>query len=136
MKYTDILTAMVLLGDALAMELPAKVRAETCLMRAHYAKGIKEWETVREQIATDNPPKSGDERTDEENDALNELLTAKADEEAALERRHYSAEAFVELCGACPHDVVRRRGRKPEEDVLIPAAACLDAVTATLMEEA
>ena len=100
LTYLDILNRMPVLGDALQLNLPAKVKAETLLLRAHYAKGIKEWQTVLEQIDKDTKPENGAERDDEQQKVFNEAVNEKANEEVALADRRYTTEAFEKLCEA------------------------------------
>lgn len=99
MNHIEVINRMAVLGDALQLTLPAKAMAETLLLRAHYAKGIKEWQTVVEQIDKDTKPADSGERTEEQTKAFNEAIDAKSKEDAAIADRRYSAEAFEALCG-------------------------------------
>lgn len=138
MTYLDILNRMAVLGDALTLKLPAKVMAETLRLRAHYAKGIKEWTTITEQINKDTAPKEGKERNEEQQKQYDDALQAKAAEEAELKDRRYSPEAFEQLCevasgkGMLQSALVRDKEGKPGE---LPAVAWLDYVAANLVEE-
>ena len=104
MTYNDLLTAMAVLGDALGMALPAKALSETLLLRAHYAKGVKEWQTMTEQVQKDMPRNDG-EGADEYAKRLGGVLAQKVGEECAVEWRRLSRAAFEELCGVCPEAV-------------------------------
>ncbi len=61
MKYVDVINRMNVLGDALQLTLPAKAMSETLLLRAHYAKGMNEWQTMCEQVGKDMPREEGEE---------------------------------------------------------------------------
>lgn len=100
MTYLDILNRMPVLGDALQLPLSAKVKAETLLLRAHYAKGIKEWQTVLEQINKDTQPEDGGERNEEQQKTYDEAITEKLKEEVSLADRRFSSSAFEALCEA------------------------------------
>ena len=100
MRYVEMITRMNVLGDALQLALPAKAMSETLLLRAHYAKGMNEWQTMCEQVGKDMP------REEEEDDAaylkrLNDMLAPKSEEEApTVSDRRYSKEAFEAVCAA------------------------------------
>lgn len=98
MTYLDIINRMAVLGDALQLSLSAKAKAETLLLRAHYARGMKEWQTQLEQIDKDTKPADGKERSEEEKKAYEETINAKAKEDAQFGDRRYTAEAFEKLC--------------------------------------
>ena len=138
MTYLDILNRMAVLGDALTLKLPAKAMAETLRIRAHYAKGVKEWTTITEQINKDTAPTEGKERTEEQKKQYEEALTAKAGEEAELKDRRYSPEAFELLCeaasgkGTVQSALVRDKEGKAGD---MPAVVWLDYVAAKLVEE-
>lgn len=99
MTYNDILNRMSVLGDALQLRLPAKAMAETLMLRAHYAKGMKEWQTMCEQIQKDLPRSEG-ESDEDYLKRVNDVLIPKAADEAELPERRYTVEAFEQLCGA------------------------------------
>lgn len=100
MKYVEVINRMNVLGDALQLTLPAKAMSETLLLRAHYAKGMNEWQTMCEQVSKDMPREEG------EDDAaylkrLNDMLAPKSEEEApTVADRRYSKEAFEAVCAA------------------------------------
>ena len=100
MTYLEILNRMPVLGDALQLNLSPKVKAETLLLRAHYAKGIKEWQTILEQIDKDTKPENGAERDEEQQKVFNDAINEKAKEEVTLTDRRYTVKAFEELCEA------------------------------------
>lgn len=99
LTYIDVLNRMGVLGDALQLNLPAKVKAETLLLRAHYSKGVKEWQSILEQIEKDSQV-DGSEPTEEQAKIKNDAIEAKVKEEVSLADRRYSTEAFEALCGA------------------------------------
>ncbi|WP_289739366.1 hypothetical protein [Paramuribaculum intestinale] len=138
MTYLEILNRMAVLGDVLTLKLPAKAMAETLRLRAHYAKGVKEWTTIAEQINKDTAPAEGKERDEEQQKQYDEVLQAKAAEDAELKDRRYTPEAFEQLCEVTSDKdmmlsaLARDKEGKPGE---IPAVAWLDYVAANLVEE-
>lgn len=138
MTYLEILNRMAVLGDALTLKLPAKAMAETLRLRAHYAKGIKEWTTITEQINKDTAPAEGKERDEEQQKQYDDALHAKVAEDAELKDRRYTPEAFEQLCevasdkGMMLSALARDKEGKAGE---IPAVAWLDFVAANLVEE-
>ena len=83
MTYNEVINRMGALGDALQLPLPAKAMSATLLMRTHYAKGIKEWQTICEQLHKDIPQKD-DESEDDYMARINEVATEKSKEETTL----------------------------------------------------
>ena len=99
MTYNEVINRMGALGDALQLPLPAKAMSATLLMRTHYAKGIKEWQTICEQLHKDIPQKD-DESEDDYMARINEVATEKSKEETTLADRRYTPEVFEQICGA------------------------------------
>lgn len=136
MNYLDVINRMAVLGDALQLPLPAKAKAETLLLRTHYAKGIKEWQTALEQINSDTKPADGKERTEEEKKSYEDTIGAKLKEEIALADRRYTAEAFEGLCAASGdrEEIVSALARDKEGNPQpIPAIGWLDFVASNLV---
>lgn len=138
MKYVEVINRMRMLGDALQLSLPAKAMSETLLLRAHYAKGISEWQTMADQVGKDMPREEG------EDDAtylkrLNDVLMPKSEEEApTVADRRYSVEAFELLCeaaikkGKIASSVHITDKGEPAE---VPAPAWLEVVAVNLVRE-
>ena len=99
MTYNEVINRMGALGDALQLPLPAKAMSATLLMRTHYAKGIKEWQTICEQLHKDIPQKD-DESEDDYMARINEVATDKSKEKTTLADRRYTPEVFEQICGA------------------------------------
>lgn len=138
MNHIEVINRMSVLGDALQLTLPAKVMAETLLLRAHYAKGIKEWQTVVEQIDKDTKPADGKARTEEQTKAFNEAIDAKSKEDATIADRRYSAEAFEALCGVVSErkEIVSALVRNDKgEPQPFPTIGWLEFVATNLVQE-
>ena len=138
MNYLDIINRMAVLGDALQLQLPAKTKAETLLLRAHYAKGIKEWQAAMEQINNDTKPADGKERSEEEQKSYDEAFNTKAKEDAALVDRRYTTEAFEGLCSAIgdKEEIISALARNDKGEMQpIPAISWLEIVANTLVQE-
>ena len=100
MNYNDVYTRMALLGDVLGLAPAAKAMSETLMMRAHYSRTVKEFETAMEQVRTDTTPADGSERTAEQEKLYNETVEAKAREDCGADDRRYSAAALEQICEA------------------------------------
>ncbi len=140
MTYNDILSRMSVLGDALQLPLSAKALSATLLMRAHYAKGTAEWQTIVEQLQKDMPRKDGE--SDEDYTArLNELCAEKLKEETTLADRRYTPEVFEAVCAAAAdksevessvHYAIKDGKPAPAK---VPAYMWLEYVAAKLVQE-
>lgn len=99
MTYNEVINRMGALGDALQLSLPAKAMSATLLMRAHYAKGMAEWQTICDQLQKDIP-RNEDESDSDYMARINEVATEKSKEETTLADRRYTPEVFELICGA------------------------------------
>lgn len=141
MTYNEVINRMSVLGDALQMPLPAKVMSATLLMRAHYAKGMAEWQTICEQLQKDIPRKDG-ESEDDYMARINEVAAEKCKEETTLADRRYTSEVFEQICAAAAekgevqssvHFNVEE-GKKPVS-AKVPAWMWLEYIAANLVQE-
>ena len=141
MTYNDVLSRMSVLGDALQFTLPAKAMSATLLMRAHYAKGMAEWQTICEQLQKDIP-RNEDESDSDYMARINEVATEKSKEETTLADRRYTPEVFELICAAAAekgevqssvHVGLDDNGKPTAAKV--PAWMWLEYITANLVQE-
>ncbi len=140
MTYNDILSRMSVLGDALQLPLSAKALSATLLMRAHYAKGVAEWQTISEQLRKDVPRKE-EESEEDYNVRINEFAVEKLKEETTLADRRYTPEVFEAVCAAAAdkgevessvHYAIKDGKPAPAK---VPAYMWLEYVAANLVQE-
>ena len=140
MTYNDVLSRMSVLGDALQLSLPAKAMSATLLMRAHYAKGMAEWQTICEQLQKDLPRKEG-ESDDDYMARINEVATEKGKEDTTLADKRYTPEVFEQVCAATSEKGEVQssvhfnvEGKKPVA-AKVPAWMWLEYIAANLVQE-
>ncbi len=140
LTYNDVYVCMALLGDALQLSLPKKALSEVLMLRAHYGKGVKEFDEAKKQIV-DDASKGKDPEKDKEaiEAAVKEPIEAKAKEEAGIASRPLSAGAFEEICGAATEAGNIRSGLFPapaegEAPEGVPALLWLETLAYNLTE--
>ena len=92
MNYNEVYHALMLLNDLSQLKLAAKATTEKLLIRAHYAKPMKDFEEFSQSV-------NGDEKADDE--AKKSALETKASETIeGFTPRSLSVEAFEQIVEA------------------------------------
>lgn len=91
MNYNEIFQRWAILMDLSQFSLDAKAMTQTLLLRAYFAKGVRDFEDARQTIMTDE---KADDVTKQN------ALAAKAEEDSGLEKRVFNKEAFESIVKA------------------------------------
>lgn len=91
MNYNQIYLRASLLRDAAALKLPPKVVTERLLLSAYYMNAVAEFEQFKASVRND-PSATDDEKA--------AAIRAKANEDAGIGERRFSAESFGHIVEA------------------------------------
>lgn len=91
MNYNQIYLRASLLSDVAALKLPPKVVTERLLLSAYYMKAVADFEQFKASVRND-PSATDDEKA--------AAIRAKANEDAGIGERRFSAESFGHIVEA------------------------------------
>lgn len=131
MTYNDIYLRWALLNDLGAFELPSKAMTEKLILRAHYGRAVRDFESVKDVIA-------GDAKADDA--AKAEAVKAKAGETAeGFSDRRFSVCAFEQIVAAASSgQTVASALAQPDDGGTagrLPVETWLQAIADTLVTE-